>query len=253
MKPREITDPSELEAAWSKQYDRLSRVFAGILRNKSRNIVEIGCGRGQLTIPLAMRLRKAQFVLVDRFVGGTYSRDNNALGRSLRATGLTKRTEVTVSDHVKWFSRQSDNTHDAVVSSEFLPELNSAETRQFVLECYRILKPKGVTVHSFLSPVASNSRQRLLITADSNPLWTRTPPKEWFSPKPEFVIRKLRGSGFRQIRKIGLEAPLVMKAEAAKHWLKSAEVRPSFYKKHKAQLNRTGLELPDWIIVAGLK
>ncbi len=38
-------------------------------------------------------------------------------------------------------------------------------------ECYRVARPGGLTVHSFLSPIARNRRHRLLIDADSNPKW----------------------------------------------------------------------------------
>jgi hypothetical protein len=115
------------------------------------------------------------------------------------------------------------------------------------------LKSGGVTIHSFLSPISRNSRQRLLITADSNPIWTNTPPKEWFSPKPELVIEELRKSGFQRIRKTTFRSHLIMKADAARSWLKGAEVKASFHEKHKTQLNREGLEVPDWIIVSGSK
>ena len=74
-----VTDPSDLETAWSEQYDRLARVVAGLLGRKHRRMAEIGCGRGQLTIPLAKRARNLRFVLVDRFVGASYSRDYRVL------------------------------------------------------------------------------------------------------------------------------------------------------------------------------
>ena len=86
--------------------------------------------------------------------------------------------------------------------------------------CYRLLKPRGVTVHSFLSPIPRNARQRLMIIADSDPAWTRTPPKEWFSPRPELVVKELRDSGFERIRRITMRSHLIMKAEAAKSSLK---------------------------------
>jgi len=44
-----------------------------------------------------------------------------------------------------------------------------------------------------------------------------------------------------------------MKANAAESWLRSAEVKTSFYQKHKEQLNESGLEVPDWVIVSGVK
>ena len=247
-----VTDPSGLEVVWSKQYEKLAHVFADVL-GKGQRVAEIGCGRGQLTIPLARRAKNLQFVLVDRFVGTNYSKNYKALVRNVRKARLLKRTRIVVSDYMKWLTTQNDDTYEAVISSEFIPEIDSDETRQFIQECYRIMKPKGVTVHSFLSPIPRNFRQKLLITADSNALWTRTPPKEWFSPKPELVIKELRKSGFHEIRKNTFRAQVIMKAEAAKSWLKSAEVKANFYEKHKKPLIESGLEVPDWVIISGIK
>ncbi len=200
-----------------------------------------------------MRAKNTQFVLVDRFVGTNYSKNYKALVRSVGKARLMKRVQIVVSDYVKWLTTQNDDTYKAVISSEFIPEIDSDETHQFIQECYRIVKPNGVTVYSFLSPIPRNFRQELLITADSNPLWTRTPPKEWFSPKPGLVLRELRNSGFHQIRKTTPRAHLVIKGDAAKSWLKNAEVKASFYKTYKRMLVESGLELPDWVIVSGVK
>jgi cyclopropane fatty-acyl-phospholipid synthase-like methyltransferase len=251
--PETVTRPSSLEAAWRKQYLHLARVFVNVLGTKRHRLVEIGCGRGQLTIPLAKLANNIQLVLVDRFVDANYSENYIALVRNLRKTGLMERARIVVSDYMKWVNGQDDASYDAVISSEFLPEIDSDDTRKFIRECYRILVPEGMTVHSFLSPTPRNLRQRLLITADSNPLWTDTPPKEWFSPTPEVVIRELRKSGFHRILKSILRARLIMKANAAESWLKSAEVKATFYEKHKEPLNESGLEVPDWVIVSGVK
>jgi len=251
-----VTKPSDLEAAWSKQYDRLARIFAKTLGKKNRRVAEIGCGRGQLTIPLAKQAANVQLVLVDRFADtktGSYSKSYKLLVSNLRNAKLKGRARIVVSDYLKWVTAQNDGTYDAVISTEFLPEIDSAEVRHFMQACYRLLKPRGVTIHSFLSPIPRNSRQRLMIIADSNPVWTRTPPKEWFSPRPERVIRELGNSGFQQIRRITIRSHLIIKADAAESSLKSWEVKASFYEAYKKQLNKSGLEIPDWIIFSGVK
>jgi cyclopropane fatty-acyl-phospholipid synthase-like methyltransferase len=235
------------------QYLHLARVFVNALGTKRRRLVEIGCGRGQLTIPLAKLANNVQLVLVDRFVGTNYSKNYMALVRDLRKNGLSGRAHIVVSDYMEWIETQSDDVYDAVISSEFLPEIDSNDTRKFIRECYRILKSDGMTLHSFLSPTPRNLRQRLLITADSNPLWTNTPPKEWFSPKPELVIAELRKAGFHRILETTLRAGLIMKSNAARSWLKSAEVKTSFCEKHRELLNESGLEVPDWVAVSGVK
>jgi 2-polyprenyl-3-methyl-5-hydroxy-6-metoxy-1,4-benzoquinol methylase len=253
MRRQILTDPSEVAAAWSTQYEKLAQTFANILGKKNRKIAEIGCGSGTLTIPLAKHAANAQFVLVDRFVGSVYSQNYGALLSNLKRAKLIGRACIVVSDHLKWITTQLDETYDAVISSEFLPEVDSAETRQFIRECYRLLRPRGVAVHSFLSPIPRNIRQKLLITADSNPAWTNTPPKEWFSPKPQLVIRELRESGFHQIRRKVIRSNLVIKADAARSQLKRWEIKDSFFKAHEKLLNTHGFEIPDWIIISAVK
>jgi cyclopropane fatty-acyl-phospholipid synthase-like methyltransferase len=40
-----VTDSSDLEVVWSKQYEKLAHVFADVL-GKGQRVAEIGCGRG---------------------------------------------------------------------------------------------------------------------------------------------------------------------------------------------------------------
>lgn len=254
MRTEILTKHSEVEAAWSKQYERLAWKFVDMLGKKDRLVAEIGCGSGQLTIPLAKHAANVQFVLVDRFANtthGSYSHDYKALVSSLKKAKLMRRARIVVSDYLKWSTTQDIETYDGVISREFLPEIDSAETSQFMQECYRVLKPRGVTAHSFLSPIPRNSRQKLLIEADSNPVWTYTPLKDWVSPKPELATRELRRSGFQRIRRIMIRSHLIMKADTAKSLLKST--KPSFYETHSKQLSKSGLEIPDWIIVSGIR
>jgi cyclopropane fatty-acyl-phospholipid synthase-like methyltransferase len=163
------------------------------------------------------------------------------------------RVRIVTADYMEWIKKQDYETYDAIISSEFLPEITSAEIGAFIRECYRALKPSGKAIHSFLSPIPRNYAQKLLIEADSNPAWTRTPPKEWFSPKPELVIKELKKSGFQRIRHVKLESRLVVKAAAAESLLRSWELKTKFYKTHRVQLDMSGLEIPDWIIVSGIK
>jgi len=251
-----LTKSSELEGAWSEQYERLAQIFVDMLGKQKRQIAEIGCGDGHLTIPLAKHAPNLQFVLVDRFADtahGSYSHNYKALRSNLKKTKLMKRARIVVSDYLQWITTQDDETYEAVISCEFLPEVNSAETKQFIRECYRLLKPRGVTIHSFLSPIPRNIRQKLLIIADSNPVWTNTPPKEWFSPKPKLVIKELRRSGFQRIRRIILRSNLIIKADAARSQLKSWEIKDSFFEAHKKLVNTRGFEIPEWVIVSGVK
>jgi len=103
-------------------------------------------------------------------------------------------------DYLDWLWEEFSDKYAGVISSEFLPDIDFYELSRFLSECYHILRHSGITVHSFLSPTPRNRRQRLLIDADTKPIWAKTPPKEWFSPKPAFVVSKPMRTGFRDVR-----------------------------------------------------
>jgi cyclopropane fatty-acyl-phospholipid synthase-like methyltransferase len=254
MRTQILSRPFEVEEAWTSQYDKLATKFAERIGNKPWKIAEVGCGTGRLTVPLMKQLGNSQFVLVDRFANtrtGSYSKNYEALATNLKRAKLTRRAHVVISDYVNWIRTQHYGAYDGVISCEFLPEITMRGMRRFIQECHRVLKPGGVTVHCFWSPTPRNSRQRLVITADTDPSWTRTPPEEWFSPKPILVTSELREAGFKQVSKATFMSHLVLRGEAAKSELKRWEVRPSFYERYRKSLDKGGLEIPDWIVISG--
>jgi cyclopropane fatty-acyl-phospholipid synthase-like methyltransferase len=256
MKMHILTEPTEVEAAWKNQYGILATDFAKRLENRSGKIAEIGCGSGRLTVPLMKLLGKSQFVLVDRFADtktGSYSKSYEMLTSNLKTSDLTNRADVVISDYLEWVRGQRDGAYDGVISCEFLPEITMHGMNCFIRECFRLLVLGGFTVHCFLSPTPRNSRQRLVITADTDPTWTRTPPEEWFSPKPNLVMSELRKAGFSHASKTAFMSHLVLREKAAKSELKRWNVRPSFYEKYRKSLDKDGLEIPDWIIIAAEK
>ncbi len=247
-----VNDPREVESAYARQYENLARVFANLVPKGIGVLAEIGCGKGQLTVPLAKLLPHHRFHVVDKF-SGAYSGTLNRLNHALSQARVQNRVRVHKVDYLNWQWDEFSDKYVGVISSEFLPEIDSYELSMFLSECYRVVKHGGLTVHSFLSATPRNDRQRLLIEADTNPKWTKAPPKEWFSPKPTFVVSKLIRTGFREVRVKTIKSNLIIKSNAAKELLRSWDVRSSFWKKYKARLVQTGLEIPDWLIVSGLK
>ena len=246
----EVSDPKELDKAWRQQYENLAREFAKLI-GKRRTIVEIGCGRGQLTIPLA-NLVRGRLLTVDSFAW-PYNTAYRSILNIVSKEKLIGRVSVLKEDYRNFLSRQDDARYEAVISSEFLPEIDSARTREFLSECQRVLKRGGVSVHSFLSPVPKNPRQRLLIEADTNPKWTKTPPDEWFSPSWNVMNKELRRVGFKGTKVIRVKSDLIVRGDAAKKLLREWDVRETFWKTHKTFLVSQGLEIPDWIICIGRK
>jgi cyclopropane fatty-acyl-phospholipid synthase-like methyltransferase len=244
---KHISDPGMLEIAWSRQYARLAEHFSRILP-KQGVLVEIGCGRGQLTIPLADRVPRLQIIGVDRFKG-PYSRSHTELLSALAVRGKKIGIKVVVSDYHTWLASQPDSKYDTIISSEFLPEIDSKSMRAFLVDCYRVLKRGGRTVHSFLSPEPRNAMQRRLIEADSDPRWTKTPPAEWFSPAPKLVLECLKLAGFKKPRMVRLGSRLVIRSVAARELLKDWDIRQSYWKSHIGVLEKEGLEIPDWLIL----
>jgi cyclopropane fatty-acyl-phospholipid synthase-like methyltransferase len=247
-----VDDPRRVDDAYARQYENLAREFASLASGRKGILAEIGCGKGQLTIPLAKLLPRHRFNVVDTFTGA-YSETLSQLKRALFRAKLKARVKVHTADYLDWLWEEFSDKYAGVISSEFLPEIDSYELSMFLSECYRVLRPAGITIHSFLSPTPGNSRQRLLIEADTNPIWTKTPPKEWFSPKPTLVASKLMRAGFRGVRVKRVKSNLVIRAGAAKELLRSWDVRSSFWKTYNTHLVRAGLEIPDWLMISGLK
>ena len=252
MRIRPISDPRELGAAWNGQYARLAELFSRMLAKKRGVLVEIGCGKGQLTIPLAKRLPRCQIIGLDRF-RGSYSSAQTELLSNLASLGKNLAIKVIVSDYQAWLSNQQNSKYDAIISSEFLPEIDSKSMGPLFVESYRVLKVGGTTIHSFLCPKPRNARQRRLIEADSDPRWTKTPPAEWFSPPPRRVLEYLKLAGFKRPRSIRLRSGVVIRSSAARKLLKDWDVRQSYWKFHREALEKEGLEIPDWLIVGAAK
>ena len=249
---RVVDDPTKVEGAYAHLYENLAREIANLISTRTGVLAEIGCGKGQLTIPLAKLLPRYRFNVVDTFTGA-YSGTLSRLKRALFRARLKGRVKVQVDDYLDWLWEEFSDRYTVVISSEFLPDIDSYELSMFLPECYRVLRPGGLTIHSFLSPTPRNAPQRLLIEADTNPLWTRTPPKEWFSPKPTLLASKLVRTGFRDVRIKRVKSNFAIKANAAKELLKSWDVKGSFWEKYKTRLVRAGLEIPDWLIISSLK
>jgi cyclopropane fatty-acyl-phospholipid synthase-like methyltransferase len=247
-----IDDPREVEQAYARQYENLSREFSRVIQSKRGILAEIGCGRGQLTIPVARLLPHCRFRVVDTFAGA-YTGTLRLLNNALLQARLKNRVKVYKADYLAWLWDRYSDSYAGVVSSEFLPEIDSYELSMFLSECYRVVRPGGITVHSFLSPSPRNRRQRLLIEADTDPIWTKTPPKEWFSPKPTFVVSKLMRIGFRGFHVKRVKSNLIIRGEAARSFLQSWDVKSTFWKTRKVELVSEGLEVPDWVIISGRK
>ena len=144
-----------------------------MLPSREGVLVEVGSGQGQLTIPFANVVPRYKIIALDRFKGA-YSGNQARLLSEIARNRLRTRIRVVASDYNAWLAAQPDSRYDGVISSEFLPEITSKRMVRFFDQCHRVTKPRGITVHSFLSPEPGNARQKRLIEADGNPKWTNS-------------------------------------------------------------------------------
>ena len=247
---RVIRDLLDIDRAWTTEYARLARAIKAVLPLKVGALVEVGCGSGQLTIPLARLVPEAQIDVIDRFEG-PYSSDRSELLERLKSSGLVDRVRVLTGDATNFLRRLPSGSLDAVVSSEFLSELTTTGLSSFFTACRQALKEGGVTVHTFLSPDPQNDGQRLTIEADSDPRWTSHPPPQWFSPPRAVAQTALENADFGEVSVEIRRSRFRFTGPAARAQLRGWGVQDDFYRSREGALRAHGLELPDWIILGG--
>jgi len=64
---RTVLNFAEFKVAWKQEYERLAKSIASFFTSSKGSIGEIGCGGGQLTIPLAKLATNHHIIAVDSF------------------------------------------------------------------------------------------------------------------------------------------------------------------------------------------
>jgi ubiquinone/menaquinone biosynthesis C-methylase UbiE len=246
----------KVEKAVSSMYERLVSLMIENLDFENASVIlEVGAGRGQLTIPLAKRLKAARggfTVIALDTSAGPYEGALETLKQDLRKEELEDLVMVVNGDARDMGAIRTESV-DLIVSNETLCELNRAGLEKAFQEFHRILKPGGEMGHGELIPVAENEAQRLVIDADANSMETSLPKPEWFSPFSDDVAVAMHRTGFKNIRNEYLETEVKMDYDLALRKLKEWTVHPSWIKEHLASLKRFGLELPMEHVIFGEK
>jgi len=236
-----------LEKAVSLMYERLASFFIENLNfQKASVILEAGCGKGQLTIPLVKKVRRIREgfkVLALDASSGPYEGHLGVLEKKLRKERL-QRFIVAVNGDVRDMKFIEDESVDIVLSNELFCDLDRSGLEKAIREFYRILKPNSQMAHGELSPVPENEAQRLVIEANAVSIETILPRPEWFSPFSDEVAALLHRIGFTNIRTKYFETNVKMDYEAAIKKLKQWTTDPDFIRKNSDALRRFGLELP---------
>jgi SAM-dependent methyltransferase len=106
---------------------------------KPAKILDLGCGAGMSTLPLAEAWPEAEIFAID--LAAPMLR--YAHGRS-EALGVPVHYSQQNAAHTNF----ADGTFDLVLSNLLLHEIPQKLTRQVIAECHRLLKPGGVMVHN---------------------------------------------------------------------------------------------------------
>lgn len=109
-----------------------SRLLAQVAEGDPGAILEIGCGTGSLTVPLAERLPEAQVVGLDP--------DDQALARA-RAKDPAGRVDWREGSATEL--AMPDGAFDCVIASLVLHHLQTSEKRKALVEARRVLRPDG--------------------------------------------------------------------------------------------------------------
>ena len=225
-------DPGDLAKAWTRYYEELAEHFLNQIGPRGfRTILEAGCGKGQLTIPLLRRLpRRAQMIAVDSS-RGPYSGWLRDLGEALRKTEPGKRVRLIRSDARK-IRGIEDESVDIIVSNELLCDLPyDSQLEKALSEFYRILRPTGLMIHGEWSSSPSVEPQAFLV-------------KHWPSWTPDQLFAIMRKVGFDKFQVTYFDTTIHFGYENAVQELRSWGASKTLLKRYHDLLRRRGIELP---------
>ena len=229
----EARNPQDLERAWSLYYTRLAEHFAfKIDKRKLSVVLEAGCGKGQLTIPLArMMPEKVKMIAVDSS-RGPYKGWLGELEERLEDEGLGERVRVIKADVRRRIKGVLEGSVDLVVSNELLCDLPyDRELENALREFRRILRPNGLMIHGEWSSFPAVEPQSFLV-------------KHWPSWSPDQLFPIMRKWGFHGFEASYFDTTIHFGYENAVGELRAWGADGRFLKHHEGILKHEGLDLP---------
>ena len=224
--------PRDLARARYKYYDRLADYFVQEIGSKRiGTILEAGCGRGELTIPLLRKLPVSTRMIVVDSSKGPYAGWLSELAAKLRRRGLERRVRVVDSD-VRQLKDVDDESVDGVVSNELVCDLpRKAQLERALREFYRVLRPGGIMVHGEWLSCPTAGPQELLI-------------KHWPSWTPDQLFVLMRKAGFHSFRVTYYDTTIHLGYENAVGELRTWGATDRLLKRYDKLLKQQGIELP---------
>ncbi len=236
-----VRDPEKIPAAYREYYARLARHFkAEIEREDFNTILEVGCGNGQLTLPLLRILPgKVRMFAADSFKK-PYSGWLQELEEQVREAGLETRVRFVEADATK-LDDLRNNSVDVLVSNELLCDLvPRVKLRNAVLEFRRVLKPHGIMVHGEWS--STHPRNSGHFKAKHSPSWN-----------PDELQSLMWTEGFGDFRVTYFDTTIKFTKTAALEELSSWGASPRFLRKHENALRKSGVKLPFEHVISSRK
>lgn len=228
----DASSPSHLSKAWKRYYDKLAAHFVEqIGRRRFKVILEAGCGKGQLTIPLLRRLPKNIKMIAIDSSEGPYTGWLKELSQELRTAGLEKRVQLIKSD-VRKIKGVKDSSVDIVVSNELLCDLPfDSQLEKALREFYRILRPGGFMIHGEWSSSPAAEPQAFLV-------------EHWPSWTPDQLFSIMRKKGFHKFQVTYFGTTIQFGYQNALDELRTWGATETFLKRNDKMLKREGIELP---------
>jgi len=226
------SSPSDLSKAWTRYYDRLAAHFVEqIGQRRFKVMLEAGCGRGQLTIPLLRRLPKSVKMIAIDSSKGPYANWLKELSHELQDPGLERRVQPIRSD-ARRIKGVKDSSVDIVVSNELLCDLPfDSQLEKALREFYRILRPGGFMIHGEWSSSPAAEPQAFLV-------------KHWPSWTPDQLFSIMRKNGFHDFQITYFETTIHFGYENALEELQTWGATKKFLRRNDKMLKREGIELP---------
>ncbi len=162
--------PADIHHAYSVYYSRLAEVFFGLMRPlKPRVMLEAGCGRGQLTIPLIRKLHKTTRLVCVDSSRGPYVGWLDDLAREIARLKLGGRVRLVKTD-VRKMDGVGSGIVDALVSNELICDLTGPNQLEGALkEFYRVLRTGSLMIHGEWS--SWQERRSRGIMVKHSPAW----------------------------------------------------------------------------------
>ena len=165
----EARSTADIDHAYSLYYSRLADVFCDLLGPQEPPVLlEAGCGRGQLTIPLLRKLPRTRLVCVDSS-RGPYVGWLKDLANKIGQFKLSERIRLVKAD-VRQMDTIRSGSVDALVSNELICDLTRPNQLERALdEFHRVLRPGGLMIHGEWSSWQEGQTRGL--TVKHSPAW----------------------------------------------------------------------------------